>query len=92
MKPSCCNTHFRRKLRHTLNSHKTPSYAPLWRNSALNSGAQKRTRTSTTFRSPAPEAGASTNFAIWALGSIIGLAAKLADIHWNLDCMSVRDA
>ncbi len=29
-------------------------------------GAQKRTRTSTTFRSPAPEAGASTNFAIWA--------------------------
>ena len=29
-------------------------------------GAQKRTRTSTTFRSPAPEAGASTNFATWA--------------------------
>jgi hypothetical protein len=26
------------------------------------------------------------------LGSIIGLAAKLADIHWNLDCMSVRHA
>ena len=29
-------------------------------------GAQKRTRTSTTLRSPAPEAGASTNSAIWA--------------------------
>ncbi len=39
---------------------------------AWNSGAQKRTRTSTIFRSPAPEAGASTNFAIWAMGSIIG--------------------
>ena len=31
-------------------------------------GAQKRTRTSTTLRSPAPEAGASTNSAIWARG------------------------
>ena len=30
-------------------------------------GAQKRTRTSTTLRSPAPEAGASTNSAIWAM-------------------------
>src|SRR5690606_37314978 len=29
-------------------------------------GAQKRTRTSTPFRVPAPEAGASTNSAIWA--------------------------
>ncbi len=31
-------------------------------------GAQKRTRTSTPFRVPAPEAGASTNSAIWATG------------------------
>ena len=30
------------------------------------SGAQKRTRTSTPLRAPAPEAGASTNSAIWA--------------------------
>ncbi|MCE3230369.1 MAG: hypothetical protein K0R52_297 [Alphaproteobacteria bacterium] len=29
-------------------------------------GAQKKTRTSTGFRPPAPEAGASTNSAIWA--------------------------
>ena len=29
-------------------------------------GAQKRTRTSTPLRAPAPEAGASTNSAIWA--------------------------
>jgi hypothetical protein len=32
-------------------------------------GAQKRTRTSTPFRVPAPEAGASTNSAIWATES-----------------------
>jgi hypothetical protein len=32
-------------------------------------GAQKRTRTSTSFRIPAPEAGASTNSAIWATES-----------------------
>jgi hypothetical protein len=32
------------------------------------SGAQKRTRTSTPLRAPAPEAGASTNSAIWARG------------------------
>src|SRR5947209_5886328 len=31
-------------------------------------GAQKRTRTSTPLRAPAPEAGASTNSAIWARG------------------------
>ncbi len=30
-------------------------------------GAQERTRTSTTMRSPAPEAGASTNSATWAI-------------------------
>ena len=36
--------------------------------SLTGSGAQKRTRTSTTLRSPAPEAGASTNSAIWARG------------------------
>lgn len=34
-----------------------------------NFGAQKRTRTSTPFRVPAPEAGASTNSAIWATES-----------------------
>tara|TARA_R110000751_G_scaffold283742_2_gene387186 strand:+ start:2184 stop:2435 length:252 start_codon:yes stop_codon:yes gene_type:complete len=32
-------------------------------------GAQKRTRTSTTLRPPAPEAGASTNSAIWAINA-----------------------
>ncbi len=32
-------------------------------------GAQKRTRTSTPLRVPAPEAGASTNSAIWATES-----------------------
>ena len=35
----------------------------------LGNGAQKRTRTSTPFRVPAPEAGASTNSAIWATES-----------------------
>ena len=60
---------------------------PVW-----NDGAQKRTRTSTTFRSPAPEAGASTNFAIWALGSIIGLAALSAHIYWNFDFMNASHA
>ena len=39
-------------------------------------GAQKRTRTSTTLRSPAPEAGASTNSAIWARGRSGRLAAR----------------
>src|SRR4051812_34690635 len=34
----------------------------------LENGAQKRTRTSTPLRAPAPEAGASTNSAIWARG------------------------
>jgi hypothetical protein len=33
-------------------------------------GAQKRTRTSTPLRAPAPEAGASTNSAIWARGRL----------------------
>ena len=61
-------------------------------NPILNDGAQKRTRTSTTFRSPAPEAGASTNFAIWALGSIIGLAAFFAYIYRNFDFMNASHA
>ena len=43
-------------------------------------GAQKRTRTSTTLRSPAPEAGASTNSAIWARGRSGRLAA------WSAAC------
>ena len=34
-------------------------------------GAQKKTRTSTTLRSPAPEAGVSTNFTIWAVSSTL---------------------
>src|SRR5205085_5778175 len=33
----------------------------------VNGGAQERTRTSTPLRAPAPEAGASTNSATWAL-------------------------
>ena len=33
----------------------------------LQNGAQKGTRTPTVLQPPAPEAGASTNFAIWAL-------------------------
>ena len=32
----------------------------------VKNGAQEGTRTPTTLRSPAPEAGASTNFATWA--------------------------
>ena len=39
------------------------SFPPILRN-----GAQKRTRTSTPFRAPPPEDGASTNSAIWARG------------------------
>ena len=35
-------------------------------------GAQKRTRTSTPLRAPAPEAGASTNSAIWATARCLG--------------------
>ena len=50
-------------------------------------GAQKRTRTSTPLRAPAPEAGASTNSAIWALsdrlkGRVIhvnGISSKIAE-------------
>src|SRR5690242_369329 len=34
---------------------------------AASNGAQERTRTSTPLRAPAPEAGASTNSATWAL-------------------------
>ena len=36
----------------------------------VRNGAQKRTRTSTPLRAPAPEAGASTNSAIWARGTV----------------------
>ena len=37
----------------------------------LYDGAQEKTRTSTMLPSPAPEAGASTNFATWAQASIL---------------------
>ena len=40
-----------------------------------NNGAQKRTRTSTPFRAPPPEDGASTNSAIWARGRARPLGA-----------------
>ena len=92
MKQFSCSTHLRLKANAVHRCLMLRGNALMMHNPVWNDGAQKRTRTSTTFRSPAPEAGASTNFAIWALGSIIGLAAKLADIHWNLDCMSVRHA
>src|SRR6185369_16444631 len=36
----------------------------------LKAGAQERTRTSTPLRAPAPEAGASTNSATWALVAV----------------------
>jgi len=36
-------------------------------------GAQEGTRTPTTLRSPAPEAGASTNFATWACSYYKGM-------------------
>ena len=39
--------------------------------SYLLDGAQEKTRTSTMLPSPAPEAGASTNFATWAQASIL---------------------
>ena len=42
-----------------------PRRVRAWR-SVTGNGAQKRTRTSTPLRAPAPEAGASTNSAIWA--------------------------
>ncbi len=41
-------------------------------------GAQKRTRTSTPLRAPAPEAGASTNSAIWARSRCAALAVIAA--------------
>ena len=44
-------------------------------------GAQKRTRTSTPLRAPAPEAGASTNSAIWARGRSGPLAALFAPVN-----------
>jgi hypothetical protein len=81
MKQYSCNTHLRLKANAVhrcsmLRGNALKMHNPIW-----NDGAQKRTRTSTTFRSPAPEAGASTNFAIWALGSIIGLVAAIFRSH-----------
>ena len=53
------------------------------------SGAQKRTRTSTTLRSPAPEAGASTNSAIWARGRAAPLGEAVGACQHAL-CASLR--
>ena len=39
----------------------------------LECGAQKKTRTSTALRPPAPEAGVSTNFTIWAVSATLPL-------------------
>ena len=50
-----------------------------------NNGAQKRTRTSTPFRAPPPEDGASTNSAIWARGRARPLRG------WAGPCQPVRD-
>src|SRR3954467_2124541 len=47
----------------------------------LENGAQKRTRTSTPLRAPAPEAGASTNSAIWARGRGRALLAHLLVVN-----------
>ena len=92
MKPYSCSTRLRLKANAVQRCLMLRGNALIMHNPILNDGAQKRTRTSTTFRSPAPEAGASTNFAIWALGSIIGLAAISADIHWNPDFMNASHA
>src|SRR6185295_5690241 len=53
-------------------------------------GAQKRTRTSTPLRAPAPEAGASTNSAIWARGREreLGGGASLVNAHRILPRLS----
>jgi hypothetical protein len=49
-------------------------------------GAQKKTRTSTPLQAPAPEAGASTNFAIWAsLYYTSKLIAPKHQLRENLD-------
>ena len=45
----------------------------------LGSGAQEKTRTSTTVRPLAPEASASTNSATWARGRIVAIS-----VHSNL--------
>ena len=50
------------------NAVKPAAYWTLLDVSRASIGAQKRTRTSTPLRAPAPEAGASTNSAIWARG------------------------
>ena len=46
------------------------------------SGAQEGTRTPTTLRSPAPEAGASTNFATWALITLKLFYIRLSRRPW----------
>jgi hypothetical protein len=52
-------------------------------------GAQKRTRTSTPLRAPAPEAGASTNSAIWARGRARHLVwvGVLVNRAWSLSLL-----
>ena len=59
-------------INQTLRMQK-PAFAGFWRSLKIQTicssecGAQKKTRTSTALRPPAPEAGVSTNFTIWAV-------------------------
>ena len=64
---------------------RSPSRFQLERN-----GAQKRTRTSTILRPPAPEAGASTNSAIWARVRIYGPDTPLSNRHALLFGLPMR--
>src|SRR5690606_4348727 len=46
-------------------------------------GAQERTRTSTPFRAPPPEDGASTNSATWARGRARPLEGAACAVNWD---------
>ena len=63
----------RRADQHLRSAGSPGSRPDIWRSHRCpvlpGNGAQKRTRTSTALRPPAPEAGASTNSAIWARGA-----------------------
>src|ERR1700742_2085020 len=60
--PDLTGLSYHKKRRKSVVFWTFPDYA------GRTNGAQKRTRTSTPLRAPAPEAGASTNSAIWARG------------------------